>query len=157
VSDAPSEPEWVTFAAALLRREALRDVGPLDEGYFMYLEDIDWCRRARRAGWKVLHWPAARIVHFRGGTSPLKRLAAERRRLPRYYYESRSRYFAKHFGPLGLPAANLCWMTGRGVSLAREITGRRRPHASIAAWRDNWINFLRPLRTPRALRGGPGA
>lgn len=153
VSDAPIEPQWVTFAAALLRREALAEVGPLDEGFFMYLEDVDWCRRARRAGWAILHWPAARVVHFRGGTAPVKRLAAERRRLPRYCYESRSRYFAKHFGFLGLPAANLCWMAGRMVSLARELSGGRRPQASAAAWRDNWINWLRPLRAPRA----PGA
>jgi GT2 family glycosyltransferase len=147
IRDEPSRPEWVTFAAALIRREALRQVGALDEGYFMYLEDVDWCRRARRAGWGILQWPAARIVHLRGGTAPVKRLAAERRRLPRYWYESRSRYFAKHFGVLGLPAANVCWMIGRGVSLARGLAGTRRPRARPpgAAWRDNWINWLRPL------------
>ncbi len=151
VSDGPMDPPWVSFAAVLLRRQTVLDVGPLDEGFFMYLEDIDYCRRARRKGWRVVYRPDARIVHLRGGSSPVKRLAAARQRLPRYYYESRSRYFAKHYGVPGLWAANVCWMAGRAVALLRELVGNKRPHASRAQWRDNWTNWRSPLR-PSHLR-----
>jgi hypothetical protein len=155
VSDGPMEPHWVSFAAAALRRRTVEQVGPLDEGYFMYLEDVDYCRRARDEGWRVLYWPAARVVHLRGGSSPVKRLTAQRRRLPRYYYESRSRYFAKHQGVAGLWAANLCWMAGRAISLLREVVGERRPHCCAAQWRDNWTNWLSPMRPPRPARRVP--
>ncbi len=43
-------------------------LGPMDEGYFLYFEDIEYCLRARRAGWGIVHLPQARAVHFRGGS-----------------------------------------------------------------------------------------
>jgi N-acetylglucosaminyl-diphospho-decaprenol L-rhamnosyltransferase len=147
LSDEPTEPHWVSFACALLRRDMIEQVGGLDEGYFMYFEDIDLCRRARRAGWKVLHAPAFRVVHLRGGTSDVKAATAERRRRPRYYYEARARYFAKFYSTPGLWGANLAWSAGRIVSYARQLLGSA-PHACAFEWRDNWTRALRPLDPP---------
>ena len=53
-------------ACMLIDRAAWQDVGPLDEGYFMYLEEIDWCRRARLHGWQIWHQPAAVAIHHGG-------------------------------------------------------------------------------------------
>jgi len=64
-----AEVDWVSGCAWLLRAEALRSVGPLDEGYFMYVEDVDYCRRLRDAGWSVLALPEAEVLHARGGGS----------------------------------------------------------------------------------------
>ena len=50
----------------LVRKEAMDEVGLLDEDYFMYGEDIDWCYRIHRAGWKIFYTPCTEIVHFRG-------------------------------------------------------------------------------------------
>jgi N-acetylglucosaminyl-diphospho-decaprenol L-rhamnosyltransferase len=55
--------DWVSGAAVWLRREALDAVGGWDERYFMYVEDVDLCWRLRRAGWRVVYEPAARVVH----------------------------------------------------------------------------------------------
>ena len=66
VLDSPAEVEWTSFACALIRWDVLQEVGVLDDGFFLYYDDPDYCRRARQAGWKVLHWPAARVVHLRG-------------------------------------------------------------------------------------------
>jgi len=55
--------DWVLGACLLIRRAAWDAVGPLDEGFFMYYEDIDWCYRAGQAGWGVYYTPAARITH----------------------------------------------------------------------------------------------
>ena len=63
----------------MIRRETLDRVGPLDEGYFMYCEEIDWCMRAKRAGWGIYCVPQARIVHLAGqSTSPVSRADVRR-------------------------------------------------------------------------------
>ena len=148
VRDEPFEPDCTSFACVLLRRELIEAIGPLDEGYFMYFDDVDYCRRARAAGWRVLHWPMARVVHLRGGTSPLKQQAAARRRLPAYYYHSRARYFAKCYGRAGLLAANLLWLAGHGLAALREALRTKHPHASEGAVRDVWRHALDPLGPP---------
>ncbi|MDZ7842669.1 MAG: glycosyltransferase family 2 protein [Gammaproteobacteria bacterium] len=144
VDERSIEPEWVSFACVLLRGETVRALGGLDEGYFMYFEDADFCRRARDAGWAVRYEPAARTVHLQGGSSPVKADEASLARLPRYWYASRAHYFRKHYGPFGLWVANLCWYAGRSISLAREIVGHKKRHVCDAKWRDIWIHDFQP-------------
>jgi len=153
ITDDPVEPEWTSFACVLLRREMIEEIGPLDESFFMYLEDVDYCRRARRAGWRVLHWPTARVVHLRGASSPVKQAIVSRSRPPAYYYLSRSRYFAKFYGTPGLWLANLLWLAGRTISFAREFWGNKERHTCERQWFDIWRNALTPLRPPRAAPG----
>ncbi len=121
VQDTASEPEWTSFAAVLLRGEMIDRVGVLDDGYFMYYEDADYCRCARHDGWRIVHEPLARVVHLRGGSSPVKALEAARKLKPRYFYASRKRYFGKNCGRWGLSAANLLWSLGWAISRSREI------------------------------------
>ncbi len=86
------EVDWVSGACLLHRRELLDDLGGLDERFFMYCEDVDFCLRARQAGWKVHYHPAMRVLHHIGGSSrqsPVL-MAIERHR-------SMWRYYAKHF------------------------------------------------------------
>lgn len=58
--------DWVTGAAMLVRRSAIDDIGPMDEGFFLYYEDTEWCHRMRDHGWHVLLEPKARVVHHLG-------------------------------------------------------------------------------------------
>jgi GT2 family glycosyltransferase len=53
----------------LIRRTAWQDIGQLDEGYFMYLEEIDWCMRARQRGWQIWHDPSAVAIHHSGSST----------------------------------------------------------------------------------------
>jgi len=130
--------EWVSFASVMIRRELLGTIGGLDEGYFMYFEDSDYCRAAQRAGFEVWQDPAAHVVHLRGQSSPVKRLHEARKRLPRYYYASRARYFRKNFGFGGWLAANLLWTAGRAVSWSRETLGAKARHTVEHQLWDNW-------------------
>lgn len=149
LSDAPSEPEWTSFACVLIRCEVIDQLGLMDEGYFMYYDDVDYCRRAMRAGWKILHWPEARVVHLRGGSGPVKDAIATRKRPKRYLYESRSRYFGRFYGGrLGCLMANTCWLAGRSISFCRELFGRKKPHTCEHAVFDIWTNWLNPLKDP---------
>lgn len=140
------EPDWIAFACALIRREVIERVGLLDEGYFMYFEDVDYCRRARAAGFKVLYWPDAKVVHLRGGSSHVTTAEEQRKRAPRYYYEARARYYAKFYGRKGLWLANGLWHLGRCISLSRELIGNAKPQHREREAQDIWINALSPLR-----------
>lgn len=89
-------------------------------------------------------------VHLRGGSAPVKSLAAERKRLPAYYYASRTRFFCQAYGKTGLWAANLAWHMGRGVALARRLIGRPGQAGIELEARDIWINARDPLGDRRA-------
>lgn len=155
IFDEPTEPKWLSFACIMIRRAVIDQIGLMDEDYFMYFEDIDYSRQIRRAGWRILHDPSARVVHLRGGSSSVKAALKARTRVPKYYYESRSRYFAKFYGGTpGLWMTNFLWLVGRSISRARELLGRKERGACELEARDNWTNWLRPLRRPVPQRGG---
>lgn len=63
------EVDWMMGTALMTRRQALEEVGPMDERFFMYFEDTDWCRRFWRAGWKVVYYPDAQMYHYHGRAS----------------------------------------------------------------------------------------
>lgn len=140
-TDASEEVDWVGFAAVVVRRAVIASVGLLDAGFFMYFEDVDYCRRAAAAGWRVRWWPHARIVHLQGGSSQLTGAADRRRRAPRSYYAARARYFTRYYGRAGLWLANGCWYVGRTIALARECFGRP-VRAREAEHRDIWTGAL---------------
>ncbi|MCR4303910.1 MAG: glycosyltransferase family 2 protein [Gallionella sp.] len=73
----PLEVEAISGACMLIRRDALEDVGLLDEGYFMHCEDLDWCMRFRRKGWKILFVPDARMIHHKGYCSKSRPIFVE--------------------------------------------------------------------------------
>ncbi len=141
----PARIEWASFACILLRADMIRDIGPMDEGYFLYFEDAEYSLRAARAGWQIAHEPRAVAVHFRGGSGPVKTLATARKRLPAYYYRSRSRFFCQAHGRAGLLAANLLWVGGRAVAQLRRLAGKSVPPMIEAERRDIWINAITPL------------
>lgn len=138
-------PDWTSFACALVPAEVFQQLGLLDEGYFMYFEDTEFCHRVKKAGWQIIHNPEARVVHLRGGSSPVKQRTLQKKRLPSYYYESRTRLFFQISGYWGLIAANLMWHLGRILSLGRQALGRQDKAAVEKQWRDIWTNCSRPL------------
>jgi N-acetylglucosaminyl-diphospho-decaprenol L-rhamnosyltransferase len=86
---------WVSGAFLMVRRKAIASVGMLDEEYFMYTEETDWCYRMRKAGWQVAYLPTAKARHVVGASS---RRATERRR--GQIYRSKWLFLRKHRGPL---------------------------------------------------------
>lgn len=85
--------DWVTGACLLARREAIEQAGPLDEDYFMYSEELDWCYRFEKQGWQVVYLPAARVVHHEGKSSEQVVPARHVR-----FQRSKILFFKKHFG-----------------------------------------------------------
>jgi N-acetylglucosaminyl-diphospho-decaprenol L-rhamnosyltransferase len=68
----PQPVDWLLGACMFIRREVLETVGPLDEGYFLYVEDIDWAHRMHTAGWQVYYVPTAQIIHHHIAVSDKK-------------------------------------------------------------------------------------
>jgi len=64
--DSESLVEAINGAFMLVRREAIDEVGGLDERFWLYGEDLDWCERFAASGWKILYWPAIHVVHLKG-------------------------------------------------------------------------------------------
>ncbi len=82
------EVDAISGAFMLVRREALEDVGPMDEGYFLHCEDLDWCKRFRDKGWKVVFVPDAQVEHYKGGSSrgrPIRVEWHKHKGMVRYY------------------------------------------------------------------------
>jgi hypothetical protein len=117
VSDHPLRCDWVSGASMMVRREVFQRIGLMDEGYFLYFDEVDFCRRARLDGWEVWHVPASTVVHLEGASTLIK---AEARRRPGYWFESRRRYFVKAWGVTGLIWADLLWAIGRMTLAARR-------------------------------------
>jgi GT2 family glycosyltransferase len=91
----PIEVDSVIGACLIVKREAMDQVGLLDENYFLFLEETDWCYRMKQVGWKVYHVPQAKIYHFQG-----KSAEKDRRRAKVEYYRSRYLFFKKNRGSL---------------------------------------------------------
>jgi GT2 family glycosyltransferase len=92
--DAIRDVDWVSGACLALRRDVLARIGGLDEGYFMYFEDVDLCRQVRAAGWRVRRVPQASVMHV-GGQSLRQNPAARRA-----YGQSLRTFYRKHYGSL---------------------------------------------------------
>ncbi len=148
VTDEPTRPDWTSFACALLRREALEEIGVLDPGFFLYYDDPDYCRRARKGGFAVVNVPEAHVVHLRGRSNPMKKLAKEKKRKPWYHFASRTRYYTKYYGRTGLLVANLLWLLGHSLAWTRQLLTRHGVPASERESRDIWTNWSNPLVMP---------
>lgn len=83
---APARMDWITGAAMLVRRASIDAVGPMDEEFFLYYEDVDWCHRMSDAGWEVWVEPAATAIHHLGKSTVPSAFSAEKYRAAFYRY-----------------------------------------------------------------------
>jgi N-acetylglucosaminyl-diphospho-decaprenol L-rhamnosyltransferase len=128
--DVEQDVDWVVGACMFIRRQAWDQVGPLDERFFMYSEELDWCRRLKSTGWRVVYLPSATVVHHEGQSSaqvvPARHI---------YFQSSKVLYFQKHHGAcmggalraflLATYVYQLCleglkWLLGHKRTLRRE-------------------------------------
>jgi GT2 family glycosyltransferase len=123
--DEPGEVDAVNGAFMLCRAEAVREVGLLDEGYWLYMEDLDWCRRFWDAGWKVFYEPAGVALHVKGASSGGRR--APRQEIA--FHRGMGRFYRRFEAPEHNPLLNGTVYAGIGaklaVSLSRTVLSRR--------------------------------
>lgn len=142
--DTPRDVEYVIGASLALRRTMLDEIGFMDEGYFLFFEDVDLCARARRAGYRVVYVPGATGIHIESAMAGKGSFAYLQR-----FHTGRWRYLLKHFPAAEIleqtMAAEAAWLDGldaaerRAVGLAYLSTLRRLPDILLAQERDGAV------------------
>lgn len=121
--DAIADVDWVQGSALMARRAVYEQIGGLDEGFIMYSEELDWCRRAKNSGWRIVYLGTARIVHHGGRSS--QQVAARTHIL---FQQSKLRYFRKYHGALAAQTLRLVLLANYVVQLAIEFMKRMLGH-----------------------------
>jgi len=109
----PHPVDWVAGAALLVRRTAIDQVGLMDEGYFLYSEETDWCWRLGRGGFPVWYLPQVQIIHQAGASSQ-----QQSARSYGLLYRSKLRFFARHYGAAATWGLRLAFLTSAALRLA---------------------------------------
>jgi len=125
--------DWLAGASMMIRAETFEDVGGFDEGYFLYFEETDLCRRAALRGWTTWYVVDSRCVHLVHGSTGLRDLS---RPMPRYWFDSRRHYFRKNHGRAYAWAANVVHAAGLATYRVREKLQGKAPQDPARFLRD---------------------
>ena len=115
----PFQADWLSGTTMMIRREVIDDIGLMDEGYFLYFEESDYCLQAKRKGWEMWFVPDSCIHHVIGAATGFTPPGSRQKRRPAYWFQSRRRYFLKNFGAAYALAADLLHLAGYLVWRAR--------------------------------------
>lgn len=127
MSDRPERVDWLPGASMMVRREVCESIGLMDEGYFLYFEETDFCLQAARAGWECWYVPQSRIMHIAGQSTGVTGVDAAKNRRPTYWFESRRRFWIKNHGWLYAAATDLVWALGFSIWKVRSaVQGKPR-------------------------------
>jgi N-acetylglucosaminyl-diphospho-decaprenol L-rhamnosyltransferase len=146
----PVRTDWVAGASRIVRRAVCEQAGLMDEAYFMYFEEVDFCLRAARHGWPCWYVPASRVVHLVGQSSGVTDVRRANKRRPAYWFDSRRRYFLKNHGRLKTVLADLAWSLGFATFRVRQFL-QRKPDSDPARLLRDFVSYnllpgLRPFR-----------
>jgi N-acetylglucosaminyl-diphospho-decaprenol L-rhamnosyltransferase len=123
VRDQIYQTDWVSGACMIIRKEVFRDVGLLDEDYYTYFDDCDFCFNARKAGWPTWYVPTGTVLHLKGQSTGVK--PKNPSRIASYILDARRRYFLKNFGPFYAAMADVAQISGLALWRLRVmLTGK---------------------------------
>ncbi|WP_404481572.1 glycosyltransferase family 2 protein [Novosphingobium sp. BL-52-GroH] len=113
MGETPERVDWVSGASMVVRRATLEATDLMDESFFLYFEETHFCRKAGQHGWACWYLPSAVVVHIAGQSTGMSE--AQQSRIPRYWFESRRRYFIVNHGQGYAMLADLAWLAGHLV------------------------------------------
>jgi hypothetical protein len=125
IVDEPHEIDWVCGGSMMVRREVFADVGLLDEAYFMYYEETDFARAAKKSGWSCWYVPDSHVVHLVGRSSGVTVRDRRPARTPPYWFASRRRYFIKNHGWAYAAAVDFASLFGFALWRIRRAIQRK--------------------------------
>ncbi len=144
--------DWVAGASMMVRREVVDVIGGLDEGFFLYFEETEFCFRVKAAGYTVWYVPQSRVMHIAGQSTKVTERHVGPRRLPPYWFESRRRYFTLTYNPGYAMLVDVVTVLAAWGGAIKRIVQLRPPTETP--------HFLRDLAShsliwPRNRRTGP--
>ena len=129
------ECDWVPGCYYLVRRELIEQVGLFDPRFFLYYEEIDHCRMAKQAGWKVVYFAHTRVIHLGGESAKSDGdLTVSGKQISALQVESELLYFRKHFGTAGVLGSALSSSLADGAMALKQLLRRREPRCIGALW-----------------------
>lgn len=148
--------DWVPGASMMIRWPVIEAIGGLDESYFLYFEETDFCYRAAQAGYPTWYVPESRVMHIAGQSTKVTERDAKAKRLPAYWFESRRRFFATTYGLGYAMVTDLVAIAAHGGGVLKRFL-LSRSHESVPFFiRDLWQHsVLRPGNRKLAIRGDP--
>ncbi len=140
--------DWVPGCYYLVRRELIDEVGLFDPRYFLYYEEVDHCRSAKDAGWKVVFYPHTEVVHIGGESSKSdSELTASGRQIAALQVESELLYFRKWAGPVGVIQAVFLHTLADAIVALKQVLRRRGAQQVMMSWRQFAMRLRLVLRT----------
>ena len=127
LSEKPFACDWVSGASMMIRREVIESIGGMDEGYFLYFEEVDFCYQTKAAGFEIWYVPDSVITHIEGASTGVN----QRKRRGKYWYDSRRRYFVVNYGVFHLIGADFMWGLGRLSFNLRRLFGLGKSFESV--------------------------
>ena len=118
--------DWICGASMMIRPAVFAAIGGLDENYFLYFEETDFCRRASLAGFQTWYVPESRVRHMKGQSTGADTDRTGASRLPAYWFESRRRYFALAFGIPGAMVIDFVAVSAHALGYIKRILLNRR-------------------------------
>jgi GT2 family glycosyltransferase len=151
------EVDWLAGASMLIRRAVIEQIGLMDDAYFLYYEETDYCLRAHRAGWKTFYVVESSVTHIGSVSTGFK---DHSRPTPKFWFASRRYYFLKNHGRLALWAANGLYFFGAVVCRLRyALIGRatKDPRRHLRDFASFNFRLKTPSddRPPRKVHPGP--
>lgn len=150
--DKPKRTDWVSGTSMMVSREVLKRVGPMDDGYFLYFEETDYCARAAEAGFESWIVPASRVTHIGGQSTGVTGEQRAENRRPRYWFASRARFLIHQYGIATTHLANILWLlgypVGRSIGAVRGKRSDDPPHF--------WWDFMTAYYGAGGIMYAPG-
>ncbi|MBR9805461.1 glycosyltransferase family 2 protein, partial [bacterium] len=146
--------DWLAGASMMIRRKVIEEVGLFDEKFFLYYEETDLCRRAKKANWPTHYLPDSKVAHIGSASTGLSESSddapegkVDSVRLPAYWFESRAYYYHKHYGKWYLLLATVARLLGSALfSLRKRLlptqTAGDPPHYKSDLLKNTW-RYLR--------------
>ncbi len=167
IPDRNTRVDWVAGASLIIRREVIDSQGPLDDKYYTYFDDIDYCHSARKAGYETWYVPASRVVHLVGQTTGITHATtdaaakAKKKSKPRapYWFQARHRYWLKHEGKAKAALADLSLLAGTALCRAASLVTRKDHGVPARFFRDTLKTsvFLTGFDTPHVTNPDTGS
>jgi serine acetyltransferase len=160
VVDEACQTDWVAGASMMVRTNVFDQIGLMDERYFLYFEEVDFCFQAARYGWSCWYVPESRVVHFVGQSTGVTNPTDRPKRLPQYWFDSRKRYFQKNYGSVYqfladtlLMLSTLLW---EGRRQLQRKPGTNPPYFLQDIYRNSaWAKLVNPLSLAAAKDQNP--
>lgn len=117
--------DWVPGASMMIRRQVFDVIGLMDDKYFLYYEETDFCLQAKRSGWECWYVPQSKVMHIAGQSTGVTVRKQQPKRLPKYLFDSRRRFFTKNYGLLYAVVTDLVWMISFLLKNLRHLITRK--------------------------------